>query len=70
MALSIAILVAGRYSIDAINRLVAIQFHAVQREDVMVVFQETRPSHARYELEALAGVMRVEPYREIPVRLR
>jgi putative ABC transport system permease protein len=70
VALSIAILVAGRYSIDAINRLVAVQFHAVQREDVMVVFQETRPSHARYELEALAGVMRVEPYREIPVRLR
>ncbi|HVV47790.1 MAG TPA: ABC transporter permease, partial [Bryobacteraceae bacterium] len=33
VALSIAILVAGRYSIDAINRLVAIQFHAVQRED-------------------------------------
>ncbi|HVY92704.1 MAG TPA: ABC transporter permease [Bryobacteraceae bacterium] len=70
VALAVAILVAGRYSIDAINRLVAVQFHAVQREDVMIVFQETRPERARYELEALAGVMRVEPYREIPVRMR
>lgn len=70
VALSIAILVSGRYSIDAINRLVAVQFHAVQREDVMVVFQENRPARARYELQRLDGVMRVEPYRELPARLR
>jgi len=70
VALSIAILASGRYSIDAINRLVSVQFYAIQREDVMVVFQETRPAHARYELERLNGVMRVEPFREVPARLR
>ena len=70
VALSIAILVAGRYSIDAINRLVSVQFYAVQREDVMVVFQETRPARAGYELQRLNGVMRVEPFREVPARLR
>lgn len=70
VALSIAILVSGRYSIDAINRLVSVQFHAVQREDVMVVFQETRPAGARFELEHLNGVMRAEPFREVPARLR
>jgi putative ABC transport system permease protein len=70
VALSIAIVVSGRYSIDAVDRLVSIQFQTVQREDVNVVFQEPRPARGRHELSQLAGVLRVEPYREIAVRLR
>jgi putative ABC transport system permease protein len=70
VALSIAIVVAGRYSIDAVNRLVSVQFKRIQREDVTVVFQESRPARARHELARLPGVLSVEPYREIPVRLR
>jgi putative ABC transport system permease protein len=70
VALSVAIVVSGRYSIDAVERLVSVQFHAIQREDVTVVFQEPRPGRARHELAQLPGVLRVEPYREIPARLR
>lgn len=70
VALSIAIVVSGRYAIDAVDRLVSIQFHTIQREDVTVVFQEARPAQVRFELAQLAGVLRVEPYREIPTRLR
>ena len=70
VALSIAIVVAGRYAIDAVDRLVAVQFHTVQREDVTVVFQEPRPARARHELAHLPGVLRIEPYREVPARLR
>ena len=70
VALSVAIVVSGRYAIDAVDRLVSIQFHTVQREDVTVVFQEARPARVRHELAQLAGVLRVEPYREIPARLR
>ena len=70
VALSIAIVVSGRYAIDAVNRLVSVQFHTVQREDVTVVFQEPRPARVRHELAQLAGVLRVEPYREVPARLR
>ena len=70
VSLAVAIVVAGRYSIDAVNRLVNVQFHTIQREDVTVVFQEARTAHARYELAQLPGVLRVEPYREIPARLR
>ncbi|HYL36276.1 MAG TPA: FtsX-like permease family protein [Bryobacteraceae bacterium] len=69
VALSVAIVVAGRYAIDAVDRLVAVQFHTVQREDVTVVFQEPRPARARHELAHLFGVLRVEPYREVPARL-
>ncbi len=70
VALSFAIVVAGRYSIDAVNQLVSIQFRMAQREDITVVFQEPRPAHVRYELAQLAGVLKVEPYREVPARLR
>ncbi|HYL75726.1 MAG TPA: ABC transporter permease [Bryobacteraceae bacterium] len=70
VALSVAIVVSGRYAIDAVDRLVSIQFHTIQREDVTVVFQEARPARVRHELAQLAGVLRVEPYRELPVRLR
>ena len=70
VALSVAIVVSGRYAIDAVERLVSVQFHTVQREDVTVVFQEPRPARARHELAQMDGVLRVEPYREVPVRLR
>jgi putative ABC transport system permease protein len=70
VALSVAIVVSGRYSIDAINHLVTVQFHTVQREDVTIVFQEPRPAQVRYELAQLKGVLRVEPFREIAARLR
>jgi putative ABC transport system permease protein len=70
VALSVAIVVSGRYAIDAVNRLVSVQFHTIQREDVTVVFQEPRPERVRHELAQLPGVLRVEPYREIPARLR
>lgn len=70
VALSIAIVVSGRYAIDAVNELVSIQFNTAQREDVTVVFQEPRPAPVRYELSQLAGVLKVEPYREVPARLR
>jgi putative ABC transport system permease protein len=70
VALSVAIVVSGRYAIDAVDRLVSVQFHTIQREDVTVVFPEARPARVRHELAQLAGVLRVEPYREIPARLR
>ena len=70
VALSVAIVVSGRYSIDAVERLVSVQFHHIQREDVTIVFEEPRPGRVRHEIAQLAGVLRVEPYREVAARLR
>lgn len=70
MAFAVAILVVGRFLIDAVNNMVSVQFGHLQREDVTVVFQEARPAHARFALAQLPGVLRVEAYREVPVRLR
>jgi putative ABC transport system permease protein len=70
IALAVAILVLGRYFVDAIEHIAEVQFRLVQREDVNVTAQELLPSRARHELARLPGVLRTEPYRVVPVRLR
>jgi putative ABC transport system permease protein len=70
IGLSVAILVLGWYRYDAVNELVNIQFNHLQREDLTVVFHEPRSPAAAYDLAHLAGVLRVETFREVPVRLR
>ena len=49
IALAVAIVVSGRYSIDAVHRLVSVQFQTIQREDVGVVLQEPRRAGVRYD---------------------
>ena len=65
-----AILIVGRYFVDAIEYLADVQFRLVQRDDVTVGFQDVLPSARRYELAHLPGVLRAEPFRAVPVRLR
>ncbi len=55
---------------DTIERIIEVQFDAVQREDVSVAFHEPRPASVKYDLAHLPGVIRVESYRSVPARLR
>jgi putative ABC transport system permease protein len=70
MALAIAMLIVGLYFFDAFNYVLAFQFRNVQREDIMVAFNEPRSSEAAFSLAQLPGVLRSEPFRIVPVRLR
>lgn len=71
ISLSIMMLVVGFYMyFDALSRIIFVQFRVVQREDVAVYFNDPQSSAARYDLESLDGVLRVEPFRVVPVRLR
>ncbi|MGE0884334.1 MAG: ABC transporter permease [Blastocatellales bacterium] len=71
IALSVSLLVVGFFMYyDAIERVIDVQFNHMQREDVFVIFNELRPSQARYDLASLPGVMRVEALRSVPARLR
>ncbi|HIK46168.1 MAG TPA: ABC transporter permease, partial [Leptolyngbyaceae cyanobacterium M65_K2018_010] len=70
ISLAVAILVVGGYFSDGIDRIIEIQFHIVQREDITLVFNQPRPGRVQFELAQLPGVMRVEPFRTVPVRLR
>ncbi|MBO8093707.1 MAG: FtsX-like permease family protein [Prosthecochloris sp.] len=69
IAFAVAILVAGRYSYDAVRHIMLVEFSGKHREDVTVMFSELRPSRIRYDLAAEKGVMLAEFYRQEPARL-
>ncbi|MFM8395357.1 MAG: FtsX-like permease family protein, partial [Acidobacteriota bacterium] len=70
ISLSVAVLFIGFYFFDAIDHLVRIEFRQVLREDITLFFREPLPTSVRDELRRLPGVLRVEPFRALPVRLR
>ncbi len=67
---SIMIVVVEFGMFDALNRIMTLQFRDAQREDVAVTLIEARSATARLELARLPGVIRSEPFRIVPVRLR
>ncbi len=70
IAFAVAILLLGRYFVDAISYLGYVQFQVVQRDDVTLVSHEPLPARARYELARLPGVVRSEDFRQVMVELR
>jgi len=70
ISLAVAMLVIGRFGLDAVGFMSDAMFRVMQRQDATVVFTEPRPSRVRYDLLHVAGVQRVEPFRAVSVRLR
>jgi putative ABC transport system permease protein len=70
IAFAVGILLFGFVFLDAMELLADLQFSLVQRQDVTVSFVEPISARALYEIESLPGVMTVEPFRSVPVRLR
>jgi putative ABC transport system permease protein len=70
LAAAIGMLIAGRFNVDAIARLLDLQFGIAAREDVSVGFTEGQPPQSLESLRALPGVIRVEGFRAVAVRLR
>lgn len=70
IALAVALLVIGRYSIDAINEVVRLQFQVAMHDDVALYFNEPRGRDVLADVRALPGVLAAEPFRYIAVRLR
>lgn len=65
-----AILVAGMFSYDAVDVVIDLQFHQAQRYDAQVSFFEPVSAGAEHELARYPGVVDVEPFRTVAVRLR
>jgi putative ABC transport system permease protein len=70
IAFAVAIVVVGRYLVDAVDLLTDLQFRVVQREDLGIAFAEPLSARARHAVAALPGVLRAEAYRVVPVRVR
>ncbi len=70
IAMSLAILVVGNYSQDAINYLQDFQFRLAERQDLTVSFFESVTGNAVNHLTSVDGVIAAEEFRSVPVRLR
>ncbi len=67
---AVAVLVVGFYFYDAIDFIYRVEFQEASREDSTVVLNEPHGSEAIFDLRHLPGVVRMEPFRSVPVRLR
>jgi len=56
--------------LDALNRMMEIQFQDAQKEDIAVSLVEPRGQSACQSLRRLPGVLRSQPYRAVPIRIR
>lgn len=70
VAAAMAIVINGGFWRDTLNHILRIQFEEANREDLSVSFREPRPPNALRELARLPGVIAVEGFRTVPVRLR
>jgi putative ABC transport system permease protein len=70
IALAIAILMMGRFGVDALDYMMDFTFYITQRQDVSVTFVEPLSADAKFELQQLPGVLRSETYRAVPARMR
>jgi putative ABC transport system permease protein len=70
IAFAVAILVVGLFFIDAMDVMMEMQFAVAQRQDVTVTFVEPVSAGAIHEVASLPGVIRAEPTRAVPARIR
>lgn len=70
IAAAVATVVVGRFTFDAVNHLMEINFNSAEREDLTVVLREPNSGSAALDLGRLPGVLRAEAFRSAPVRLR
>jgi len=70
IALSMALLIASSFSLDAIRHMIDVSFNLVDRQDIRISFAEKRPRAILHEVRRLPGVLLAEGYSAVPVTLR
>jgi len=70
IAMACAILIVGNFGKDAIDYLMEFQFELSQRHDATVVFRDAMPQGAVGSLASMPGIIQIEPFRSVPIRLR
>ena len=69
IALSLAILIVGLFSIDSLDLMMDVQFRLANRQDMQLTFVEAVSPGGIHSLERLPGVIGAEPSRSVPVRM-
>ena len=70
MALAPAIIIVSLFLQDTVEYLINVTYFIADRHDATVSFVEKRPQNVGEQIAHLPGVLAVEPYREVPVRVR
>ena len=70
IAMAAGVVVLGNYANDALDFLVDFQFRQAQRQDLWVNLAEASPYDAIHDFTHMPGVIRVESFRAIAVRVR
>jgi putative ABC transport system permease protein len=70
IAMSGALLITALFSMDSIEFMIDTVYFQADRQDASINFTEERPMKVIQEVENLPGVLAVEPYRTVAVRLR
>ncbi len=70
IAMSVAVLILGSFSLDALNYLINFQFRIAQRQDLTVSFVEPATASVVHEVANLDGVLDSETMRGVAARLR
>ena len=70
MALAPAIIIVSLFLIDTTEDLLDVTYFVSDRQDASLSFVEGRPQNVVDQVARLPGVLAVEPYREVPVRIR
>ena len=69
VACAVAIMIVGRSGYDSIDLMVRLQFQRATLEDASIAFTKPLSSSAMYSLRSIPGVLQVEPYRAVAVRI-
>ena len=70
MALATAILVVSLFTRDTMEQLIDVTYFLADRQDATIGFAEKRVENVVEQVSRLPGVLAVEPFREVPVRIR
>src|SRR5215470_9150981 len=69
MALAPAIIIVSLFLQDTVEDLINVTYFIADRQDATVSFVEKRSQNVIEQIAHLPGVLAVDPYREIPVRI-
>jgi len=70
MALATGILIVSLFTRDTMAQLIDVTYFMADRQDATVNFIEKRSEDVAMQMARLPGVLAVESYREVPVRIR
>jgi putative ABC transport system permease protein len=70
IALAVAVLTASLWAFGSVEFMIDVTFFRADRQDATINFVRERPSSALVNVAALPGIMRAEPFRTVPVRIR